>query len=160
MRLIALSALAALALGCEKSQRTATPPPPGAPAAAPADTARPASPAAAATSLVLVQMVGNGTSRAAFHPATLTIAAGATVRFVNVSGGPHNVAFWADSIPPGGADALKAGMTNPLTPLTGPFLTQPGQTYDVSFAGAPPGVYLGYCQPHIGLGMRLRITVR
>src|SRR2546426_427397 len=33
-------------------------------------------------------------TKAAFEPATLTIAPGTTVRFINVSGGPHDVAFY------------------------------------------------------------------
>src|SRR5205807_735267 len=83
------------------------------------------------------KMTGNGTTKAAFEPAALTIKPGTTVRFVNVSGGPHNVAFYADSVPKGGADALKKGMPNPMGDLTGPFLTQPNEKYDVSFTGAP-----------------------
>src|SRR5213080_725685 len=41
-------------------------------------------------------------------------------------------------------DALTMGMPNPMGDLTGPFLTQPNEKYDVSFAGAPAGVYKGY----------------
>jgi len=82
------------------------------------------------------------------------------VRFINVSGGPHNVAFYPDSVPKGGVDVLKKGMPNPMGDLTGPFLTQPNEKYDVSFAGAAAGVYKGYCMPHIALGMHIGITVQ
>jgi plastocyanin len=105
-------------------------------------------------------MTGNGTSQAAFGPNKLTIKTGTTVRFINVSGGPHNVAFYADSIPKGAADALKKGMPNPMGDLTGPFMTQPNEKYDVSFAGAPAGTYRGYCMPHVALGMHITITVQ
>ena len=129
----------------------ATPTPAGVPAAAPA---------AEAALVVEVKMTGNGTSVAAFEPSKLTIKTGTTVRFINVSGGPHDVAFYADSIPKGGADALKKGMPNPMGDLTGPFLTQPNEKYDVSFAGAPAGVYKGYCLPHVALGMKIAVTVQ
>jgi plastocyanin len=130
-------------------------------AAIPASAA-PAAPAAVAepAAIVEVKMTGNGTTKAAFEPATLTIKPGTTVRFINVSGGPHNVAFYADSIPKGAAEVLKKGMPNAMSDLTGPFLTQPNEKYDVSFAGAPVGVYHGYCLPHVALGMRIAITVK
>ena len=119
-----------------------------------------ASAAAPAGAVVEVKMTGNGTTAAAFEPSKVTIKTGSTVRFVNVAGGPHNVAFYSDSIPKGGADALKKGMPNPMGDLTGPFLTQPNEKYDVSFTGAPAGVYKGYCLPHVALGMKIAITVQ
>ena len=129
-------------------------------AASQAEAATPAPAAAPAGAVVEVKMTGNGTSVAAFEPSKLTIKTGTTVRFINVSGGPHNVAFYADSIPKGGADALKKGMLNAMGDLTGPFLTQPNEKYDVAFAGAPAGVYKGFCLPHVALGMHIAITVQ
>ena len=82
------------------------------------------------------------------------------MRFINVAGGPHNIAFYADSIPGGAATALNAGMANRMDNLTGPFLTTPNENYDVSFAGAAPGTYKGFCVPHAALGMKLTITVK
>ena len=163
MRFTVISAIAAVAVACggekkaETSQSTATGAPPAAESAAAAPTA--AAPAPAGP-VVEVKMTGNGTSKAAFEPNKLSIAPGTTVRFTNVSGGPHNVAFWPDSVPAGSADALKKGMPNQMTDLTGPFLMKPNETYDVSFAGAPAGVYKGYCQPHTALGMKIAITVK
>ena len=123
--------------------------------------APPAAPAAATTTgpVVEVKMTGNGTSRAAFEPSSITIPVGATVRFTNVSGGPHNITFWPDSIPAGGAAVLQSGMKNTVDNLSGPFLTQPNETYEVSFANAPKGTYKGYCTPHLTLGMRIAIKV-
>ena len=60
-----------------------------------------------------------------YVPDQLTIKSGDVVRFHNVSGGPHNVSFWADSIPGGAADALKAGMPDQMAPLEGSLLTEP-----------------------------------
>jgi len=82
------------------------------------------------------------------------------VRFINVSGGPHDIAFYTDSVPKGAVDALKKGMANTMGDLVGPFLTQPNEHYDVSFAGAPAGKYRGYCLPHVALGMHITITVQ
>jgi len=123
--------------------------------------APPAAPAAATPSgpVVEVKMTGNGSTRAAFEPSTITVPAGATVRFTNVSGGPHNITFWSDSVPAGGAAALNAGMKNTVDNLSGLFLTQPNETYEVSFANAPKGTYKGYCTPHLTLGMKIAIKV-
>ena len=151
-----LVAFALVACGDKKSAASqaeaATPTPAAVPAAVPT--------AAPAGVVVEVKMTGNGTSVAAFEPSKLTVKTGTTVRFINVSGGPHDVAFFADSIPKGAADALKKGMPNPMGDLTGPFLTQPNEKYDVSFAGAPAGVYKAYCLPHVALGMKIAITVQ
>src|SRR3989454_1091404 len=112
------------------------------------------------TAVVEVKMTGDGTSKAAFEPATLTVKTGSVVRFINVSGGPHDIAFYTDSVPKGAVDALKKGMANTMGDLVGPFLTQPNEHYDVSFAGAPAGKYRGYCLPHVALGMNITITVQ
>jgi plastocyanin len=142
-------AVGALACGKSGDQNQMQAAPPAAPGAA-----------AAAGPVVEVKMTGNGSTRAAFEPNALTIAPGTTVRFINVSGGPHNIAFWQDSVPAGGAAALNANMTNTVDNLSGPFLTGPNETYDVSFANTPAGAYKGYCTPHLTLGMKLTITVQ
>jgi len=124
--------------------------------------AAPAAPGgmAATGPVVEVKMTGNGSTTAAYEPRSITIAPGTTVRFVNVSGGPHNIAFWQDSIPAGAATALNANMKNTVDNLSGAFLTQPNESYDVSFANAPTGTYKGYCTPHLTLGMKIEIRVQ
>ena len=161
--LTTLVAFGAVACGSEKKPATAqaeaaTPAPPASPASA--ASAAPAPAAEPAGAVVEVKMTGDGTTKAAFEPATLTIKPGTTVRFINVSGGPHNIAFFADSIPKGGAEALKKGMANAMSDLTGPFLTQPNEKYDISFAGAPAGTYKGYCMPHVAFNMKIAIKVQ
>ncbi len=163
MLLTALVAYGVIACGGDKkaaaaSQAQAAPAP--TPAAAPATAPSVAATAEQAAAVVEVKMTGNGTSQAAFVPNKLTVKKGATVRLINVSGGPHNIAFYADSVPKGAAEALKKGMPNPMSDLMGPFLTQPNEKYDVSFAGAPAGTYKGYCMPHVALGMTIAITVQ
>jgi plastocyanin len=94
-----------------------------------------------------------------FSPDTLTIKPGDAVRWHNLGGGPHNVAFKKDKIPAGADAVLNAAMPNRTSSVTGPFLTDSGATYEVSFAGAPAGSYTYSCQPHELLGMIATLTV-
>lgn len=144
-------AIGALACGKKGDQNQTQSAPPAPPASE--GMAAPAGP------VVEVKMTGNGSTLAAYEPNTLTIKPGTTVRFINVSGGPHNIAFWQDSIPAGAAAALNAGMKNTVDNLSGAFLTSPNETYDVSFANAPTGTYKGFCTPHQALGMKMTIKV-
>jgi plastocyanin len=129
-----------------------------APAAAPSTTPA-AAPAPATGATHDVQMVGDA-SGYKFNPASLTIKRGDAVRYTNVSGGPHNVTFWPDSIPAGAQAALSANMPGTTAPLTGPLLVTPNQTYTVSFANVPAGTYKFYCTPHLALGMKGGIQVQ
>jgi plastocyanin len=108
---------------------------------------------------VTVQMIGDAKGYR-FEPATITIKAGDGVKWVNVTGGPHNVTFWSDSLPSGAAAVLGPNMPQTTSPLTGPLLVTPNQDYTVSFAGAPKGTYHYYCTPHLALGMKATITVQ
>src|SRR5829696_7388715 len=107
---------------------------------------------ASAPKTVDVQMIGDATGYR-FSPAKITIQRGDKVRFTLVSGPPHNVVFWSDSIPKGAVAVLAKGMPNSVDKLTGPFFLKAGDTYVVSFAGAPAGRYRYYCTPHLALGM-------
>ena len=115
--------------------------------------------AAASAKTIDVQMIGDATGYR-YAPATVTIQRGDKVRFTLVSGPPHNVVFWADSIPKGAAAALAKGMPNTVDKLTSPFFLKTGDTYVVSFAGAPAGRYRYYCTPHLMLGMVATIVVK
>jgi len=106
-----------------------------------------------------VNMVLEGSSYK-YVPDQLTIKSGDVVRFHNVSGGPHNISFWQDSIPNGAADALKAGMPDQMAPLEGSLLTEPNAIYTINFANAPTGEYKYYCLPHLALGMKAKLTVQ
>ena len=137
----------------EDQQSTATPD-----QAAPAPAGGDAAPAAGGTTHD-VNMVLEGSSYK-YVPEELTIKSGDVIRFHNVSGGPHNVSFWADSIPGGAADALKAGMPDQMAPLEGSLLTEVNAIYTVSFANAPAGEYKFYCLPHLALGMKGKLTIQ
>ncbi len=144
----AVIVLGALACGEKKAEQA------GQPAEQPEMSA--AQPAGA---VVEIKMVGSGTSFR-YEPATFTVPAGGTARFINVEGGPHNVAFYGDSIPSGTADKLNAAMSNRMDNLSGPFLVTVNDHYDVSFAGLPAGAYKGFCTPHVALGMKFTATVQ
>jgi plastocyanin len=152
--------LAACGGGEQKAgeQQTTTTSDQAAPAADAAAPAGDAAPAAGGTTHD-VNMVLEGSSYK-YVPDQLTIKSGDVVRFHNVSGGPHNVSFWGDSIPSGAADALKAGMPDQMAPLEGSLITEPNGIYTVNFGKAPAGEYKFYCLPHLALGMKGKLTVQ
>ncbi len=84
-----------------------------------------------------------------FEPATLTIHPGDQVRFVNVSGGPHNVSFDPATIPDGMQPVLDRAMADQIQPLWGKLLVAPNDSYTISFAGAKAGRYPFFCVPHM-----------
>lgn len=106
-----------------------------------------------------VKMVMEGQS-ARFEPANLTIRAGDRIRFVNVSGGPHNVSFDPAKVPDDVERVLTAAMPNQIQPLWGALVTEPNGAYVVSFAGVKAGRYEFFCMPHMAMGMKGTITVQ
>lgn len=141
--------VAACGGGAEQQQQAAQPEAPApAPAAAPAGTGASHD----------VNMVLEGTAYK-YVPDQLTIKVGDRINFHNVSGGPHNVQFWADSIPAGAAEALGAGMPDQMSPLAGPLLVEPNAVYMVTFANTPAGEYKFYCLPHLANKMVAKVTV-
>ena len=88
-----------------------------------------------------------------FAPSPVTIMAGDTIEFQNVSSFTHTVSTMpneaaeaADTALPQGASAFDSG------PIAG------GQTYRQTFA--VPGTYRYFCDPHHGAGMKGTIIVQ
>ncbi|MFL5386625.1 MAG: plastocyanin/azurin family copper-binding protein [Longimicrobiaceae bacterium] len=113
---------------------------------------------------VRMTMTGN---TARYEPAVLTISPGDEVRFINVSGGPHNVAFDRATIPADVKPILSSHMANQIDELWGPLMSEPGAAYTVSFAGVRAGRYAYFCVPHmydkngsVTTGMKGTIVVR
>lgn len=106
-----------------------------------------------------VNMVLEGASTYKFVPSEINVKVGDKVVFHNVSGGPHNVAFWADSIPAGAEAVLSPQIPNPIGPLSSELLVDPNATLSISFAAAPTGEYKFTCTPHMAMGMHGKITV-
>jgi len=108
---------------------------------------------------IVVQMLGD-VKGYRFESATVTARVGDVLQFVNVSGGPHNVSFWEDSVPAGAAAQLQQDMGPTIGPLKGVLLLEPNAPYRVSLGKLPPGTYRYYCLAHLGLGMRGQIVVQ
>ena len=106
-----------------------------------------------------VRMVLSGTTYR-FEPANVTIRSGDRIRFTTASGGPHNVAFDPAKIPDAAEPRIAAGMPDQMSPLSGPFIINAGDSYTVSFAGVPAGRYEFYCLPHMAMNMKGVITVQ
>ena len=124
--------------------------------AAPAAGAVAAAPATGKTHEV--KMVGDA-SGYKFVPAELTVKAGDAVKFIMVSGGPHNVAFQgvADAAAKAQLDANMSGAK--MGELSSPMMMQPNEAYTVSFAKVPAGKYDFTCTPHAAMNMKGVITV-
>lgn len=159
----AVVASAAIMLGaCGGSEEKAATPDTA--TAAPAAETTPAAPAAGAMAPITgtthtVNMIGDGQGYR-FEPAELTIAAGDGVKFVMVSGGPHNVAFDPATLAAEAKTALTANMPEQAGELSGKMLLNANEEYTVSFAGVPAGTYDYHCTPHLAMNMKGKITVK
>ena len=149
-KIAVLSGMAAVLMACggEKGGAAAD--------SANAAAAPPAAPAAGATHDV--NMVLEGTAYK-FVPNDLSIKVGDKVVFHNVSGGPHNVKFWPDSIPAGAKEVIEPQLPDPIEPLSSALMMDPNATLTISFANAPVGDYKFTCTPHMAMGMNGKITV-
>jgi len=106
---------------------------------------------------VEVKMIGDG-STYKFDPAEVTIKQGDAIKWVMVSGGPHNVAFI--DTPDAAKAQLSANMPQQMKDLTSPMMMTPNETYIVSFGKVPAGTYNYHCEPHAAMGMKGKITVQ
>ena len=106
-----------------------------------------------------VKMIGDGAGYR-FEPANLTIAAGDGVKFVLVSGGPHNVAFDPAVVPAAAKAQLSANMPEQAGELSGKMMLNADESYTISFGGVPAGEYAFHCKPHLAMNMKGVITVK
>jgi plastocyanin len=95
-----------------------------------------------------------------FDPANITIRRGDAVKWVMISGAPHNVQFDPSGIPSGAQAQLTANMPNQATPLGSPMMVNANEEYTVSFAGVPAGTYNYTCTPHLAMNMRGTVVVQ
>ncbi len=94
--------------------------------------------------VIEIQMVMPGGANPAFEPAQITAKPGDVLRFVNKEN-VHNVHF-------------TTGPSGATLPPAGPYLTQPGQVYELKVE-LPPGNYDFQCDPHLAMGMVGKLTV-
>lgn len=128
------------------------------PAGAPEQTGAPAAtPTAAQGATHDVNMVLEGSSYK-YVPSELTVGPNDVVRYHNKSGGPHNVAFWEDSIPKGAASHIT--VPDPMAPLSSKLVVAPDEIIEVKLNDAPAGVYKYHCTPHLALGMVAKLEVK
>ena len=95
-----------------------------------------------------------------FEPDNITVKAGDGIKFVNVSGGPHNAAFDPAQVPADVKAQLSANMPNQMSELAGPLLVNPNEEYTISFANVKAGKYEYNCTPHLAMNMKGVITVQ
>ena len=107
-----------------------------------------------------VKMIGDAKGYR-FDPANFTVKQGDGVKFVVVSGGPHNVAFDPATIPPDVKGQLDANMgTDKMGELSSNMKMNAGESVTVSFGNIKPGQYPYHCVPHLALNMKGVITVQ
>jgi plastocyanin len=108
-----------------------------------------------------VKMVLTAAGAYAFEPANLTIKAGDAVKFVAVSGFPHNVAFDGTGLAANVAAQLDAnfGTAKAGTLMSNMFVAA-NESITISFANVPAGTYNFNCTPHLAMNMKGTITVQ
>ena len=116
-----------------------------------------AAPATGAT--VEVKMIGDAQGYR-FDPANVTVKAGDAVKFVMVSGGPHNVAFDPATVPDAVKAQLDANISEKMAELSSAMKQNPGESITISTANIAAGKYDFHCTPHLAMGMKGSITVQ
>ena len=107
-----------------------------------------------------VKMVGDAKGYR-FEPANVTVKQGDGIKFVVVSGGPHNVAFDPATIPGDVKGQLDANMgSDKMGELSSNMKMNAGESVTVSFGNIKPGQYPYHCVPHLALNMKGVITVQ
>jgi plastocyanin len=119
----------------------------------------PAADAAPVQQTHVVRMIKEG-DVPRFEPANITIKAGDSVRWVNTSGGPHNVSFDKVKTPDEAEPVLMRNMPNQIDELWGPLMAEPNATYTISTVGLKPGRYEYFCLPHMANQMKGTITIQ
>jgi plastocyanin len=95
-----------------------------------------------------------------FEPANLTIKSGDAVKFVAVSGFPHNVVFTATGLADGVRKQLDVNFGDQrMAELTSNMYMVANESVTVSFTNIPAGTYDYNCTPHLAMGMKGVITV-
>ena len=105
-----------------------------------------------------IKMIGDAQGYR-FEPANVTVKAGDGIKFVMVTGGPHNIAFDAATVPADSKDQLFANMPN-ATDGGSPMMMNPNEAWTLSLGNIKPGKYPFHCTPHLAMAMKGEITVQ
>jgi plastocyanin len=96
-----------------------------------------------------------------FEPANITIKQGDAVKFVAVSGFPHNVAFDAGTLSADVKAAINAALGSArMADLSSNMYLAENEGFTMSFSNIPAGVYNINCTPHLAMNMKAVITVQ
>lgn len=105
-----------------------------------------------------VQMIGDAKGFR-FEPSHITARPGDAVKFVVISGGPHEVAFDLDKVPPASREQLLINMPNSADGKS-PLLSGTREAWTVSLGALSPGVYPFVSMPRLPQGMKGEIEIR
>jgi plastocyanin len=105
-----------------------------------------------------VNMVGDAQGYR-YEPASLTVKAGDAIKYVMLSGAPHNVAFDAATVPEDVKAQLNANMPN-ATDMSSPMMMNANEAWTMSTTGIKPGTYSIFCTPHLAMGMKMELTIQ
>lgn len=94
-----------------------------------------------------------------YKPSEITVKEGDGIKYVNISGGPHDVSFDPAALPADVRPQLAANMPNSVAELRSPMMIQPNEEYTVSFGKVKPGTYTVICTPHAAMNMTQKVTV-
>jgi plastocyanin len=132
--------------------------------------AAPANPSAAGPTSTVPKVAATGATKEIkmigddkgyrFEPADVTIKSGDALKFVMVTGGPHNIVFDGETMAPDVKAQLDANMDQKLAELSSPMLMNPNEAYVISFGGVKPGKYTFHCTPHLAMNMKGSVTVQ
>lgn len=106
----------------------------------------------------VVRMVGDATGYR-YEPATITAKPGDGIKFIMVTGGPHNVAFDPATIPADQKDQLWANMPNATDGNSAMFIN-PNEEWTLSLGNLKPGTYPFHCTPHLAMNMKGEFTIQ
>ena len=95
-----------------------------------------------------------------FEPVSLTAAVGDGVKFVMVSGAPHNVAFDVATVPEELKAQLQANMPNSAGNYDSPMMMTANESWTVSLGALKAGKYGIICTPHLAMGMKMDLVIQ
>jgi plastocyanin len=158
---VALVSSAVVLGACGGGEKKADSAPAAAPAAAPAGAPVAAGTAAPITGKTWeVKMIGDEKGYR-FEPNVITAKTGDGIKFIMVTGGPHNVAFDPASLPADVRMQLDANFgSDKMAELSSNLKMNPNDTFILSLGGIKPGKYAFNCTPHLAMNMKGEIIVQ
>ena len=108
--------------------------------------------------IIEVKMIGDAKGFR-FEPQHISARIGDGVKFVVISGGPHEIAFDLAQVPADSRSQLQVNMPNSANGKS-PLLSGSQETWTLSLAGLTPGRYPFVSTPRLPQGMKGDIEIR